>query len=201
MATISLHGNNSNLSSGGLTATVTWPDGSTQTSSQPTIQSLNSTNGTLYDVKGPILFTYNSVINTTSGLITNICPAGQTFNYINQTINVNVIGMTGIQSFDNDISTLLGLGTLLIGGYYNSTTWNGLPASPTYDNVYLTSFNTILPNSTNDHFITITRNQLNLTSFNPTYTTKTYSLTITNNPGQTSQITVGNRLSLSLIHI
>jgi len=195
-AKISLHGNNSNTASGGLTATVNWPDGSTQTLSQQTIQATNPVFGTIYDVKAPIMFTYSSVVNLTSGLITNICPAGQTFNYINQTIDVNVIGMVGIQSFDNDISTLLGLRTLLIGGYYTTTTWNGVPSSPLYDNVYLTSFNTILPNSTNEHTIIITRNQLNLLTFNPTYTIKTTSLSITNNPGQTSPITVstGHRI-------
>lgn len=201
MAKISLHGNNSNLSTGGLTATVNWPDGTSQTSSQQTIQVINSTNSTTYDVKAPIIFSFGTPINLVAGLVTNICPAGQTFNYVNQTTNVNAIGITGIQSFDTDISTLSGLVYLFIGGYYNSTTWNGIPTTPINENIYLTSFTTILPNSTSDHFITITKNQLNITTFNPTYTLKTNRLTFTNNPGQTSPITIGNGHAIDICTI
>jgi hypothetical protein len=172
-----------------LKATINWGNGTAvdiEQSSTTIIQ--NNVPTTAYNAAYAV---NPGLIANTDGFITNLTTVGQTFNGYNQNLNVKVLGIGGIKSFDVDLTGLNSLTSLALGGYYTTPiTTNALTFIP--DNINISSFTTILPLTSANHTLSFQNNQVDCTNFNPTWNNKSSVFNFQSNNQTTPLLITGS---------
>jgi hypothetical protein len=152
-----------------IRATINWGNGtSIDIEQSSTIITQNGVPTTAYNAAYAV---NPGLVANIDGFITNLTTAGQTFNGYNQNLNFKVLAVGGIKSFDVDLTGLISLTTLVLGGYYTTPiTTVSLTFIP--DNINISSFTTILPLTSANHTLSFQNNQIDCSNFNPTWNTK-----------------------------